>query len=78
MNAAWIEQTEAFLKQKLDYVAKRISRLGELMELPMGTQAAATLWRERVGFYLAFFEKLSAQLSASVQIAGSRNCGQRN
>ncbi len=69
MNAAWIEQTEAFLKQKLDYVAKRISRLGELMELPMGTQAAATLWRERVGFYLAFFEKLSAQLSASVQIA---------
>lgn len=69
MNAAWIEQTEAFLKQKLDYVAKRISRLGELMELPMGTQAAAALWGERVGFYLAFFEKLSAQLSASVQIA---------
>ena len=68
MNAAWIEQTEAFLKQKLDYVAKRISRLGELMELPM-TQAAATLWREQVGFYLTFFEKLSAQLSASVQIA---------
>ena len=54
---------------KQDYVTKRISRLGELMELPMGTQAAATLWRERVGFYLAFFEKLSAQLSASVQIA---------
>ena len=54
---------------KQDYVTKRISRLGELMELPMGTQAAAALWRERVGFYLTFFEKLSAQLSASVEIA---------
>ena len=54
---------------KQDYVTKRISRLGELMELPMGTQAAAALWRERVGFYLTFFEKLSAQLSARVEIA---------
>lgn len=60
---------ELTFNAKQDYVTKRISRLGELMELPMGTQAAAALWRERVGFYFTFFEKLSAQLSASVEIA---------
>jgi uncharacterized protein len=51
--------------EKRDYVTARQTRLRELEKLEMGTATAAAIWRERIGFYLTFYEKLAAQLRRS-------------
>lgn len=56
--------------QKLDYTQKRLSRLRELPDMPMGTKTAEELWRERLSFYIAFFEKLAAQMESSAGVLG--------
>lgn len=66
--------SDNFLKmaydQKLDYAQKRLSRLRELPDMPMGTKTAQELWRERLSFYIAFFEKLAGQLESSAAVLG--------
>lgn len=63
---------DAFLEkdfaEKLDYSEKRLARLNELREMPMGTKTAERIWRERLGFYIEFFEKLLLQLKSSETI----------
>ena len=54
--------------EKLEYAEKRLARLRELRDMPMGTKAAQALWQERLGFYIAFYEKLAAQLQSSERI----------
>ncbi len=54
--------------EQLEYVKKRISRLNQLKETPMGTKTAEALWNERLDFYICFFEKLAAQLENSAAI----------
>lgn len=54
--------------QKLQYAQKRLSRLRELYDLPMGTKTAQTLWRDRLSFYIAFYEKLVRQLACSERV----------
>ena len=51
--------------QKLQYAEKRLMRLRELLDLPMGTKTAEALWRSRLSFYSSFFEKLVEQLACS-------------
>ena len=53
------------LPQKQQYAQKRLSRLRELLDLPMGTKTAEALWRSRLSFYSSFFEKLVEQLACS-------------
>ena len=63
---------EGFLEmpfaEKRAFVEKRLSRLRQLPEMPMGTKTAEAVWKERVGFYITFYEKLAAQLNCSVEI----------
>lgn len=59
---------EKSLQEKQDLVEKRLGRLRELMEMPTGTRSAGEIWQERLSFYIAFYEKLSAQLMCSTQI----------
>lgn len=54
--------------EKLAYVQNRLSRLRQLLDMPMGTKTAEAIWKDRVGFYIAFCEKLAAQLASSVEI----------
>ena len=54
--------------EKSAYVQNRLSRLRQLLDLPMGTKTAESIWKDRVGFYIAFCEKLAAQLACSVEI----------
>nr|MBQ6241204.1 GNAT family N-acetyltransferase [Lachnospiraceae bacterium] len=65
---------EGFLDKPFDekcaFVEKRLARLRELKDMPMGTNAAEELWKERLGFYITFFEKLAAQLEQSTKIYG--------
>jgi len=53
--------------EKRAYLHNRLTRLRGLLDLPMGTRTAEAIWRDRVGFYLAFCEKLSAQLQNSAE-----------
>ncbi|MBQ8024981.1 MAG: HD domain-containing protein [Oscillospiraceae bacterium] len=56
------------LAEKLAFAQNRRARLAELMEMPMGTGTAQALWRERLAFQLAFYEKLVSQLESSHRI----------
>ena len=56
-------------EEKQEFLEKRLSRLRELLEMPMGTAAAEELWRSRLSFYILFYEKLTDQLKASKSIA---------
>ena len=57
---------------RLDYTEKRLARLREITDLPMGTNTAEALWKERISFYIEYFEKLHAQLESSKAIV----CGE--
>ena len=46
------------------------ARLKELLDMPNGTKAAEKMWKERVGFYISFYEKLTDQLNCSKTILG--------
>ena len=52
-------------RQKLQYAEKRLRKLRELLDLPMGTKTAEAMWRSRLSFYSSFFEKLLEQLACS-------------
>ncbi|MBO5998751.1 MAG: HD domain-containing protein [Lachnospiraceae bacterium] len=54
--------------EKCEYVRTKLARLNELMDLEMGTRTAQEIWKERLTFYLAFYEKLSSQLECSERI----------
>ncbi|MCR4870754.1 MAG: HD domain-containing protein [Atopobiaceae bacterium] len=55
--------------QKLHYSEKRLAKLRELIEMPMGTKAAEEMWRSRLSFYISFFERLVGQLGCSEQLS---------
>ena len=56
------------LTEKSAYAAKRLARLRELRSVQMATRTAAEIWDERLSFYIAFYEKLAAQLEAGAEI----------
>ena len=60
---------EMSFEEKTEYVAKRLSKLRELREIPFGTKTADELWKLRLDFYIIFFEKLDDQLKKSTSIA---------
>lgn len=60
---------EMSFEEKAEYVAKRLSKLRELREIPFGTKTADELWKLRLDFYIIFFEKLDDQLKKSTNIA---------
>ncbi len=59
---------EMDFNDKLSYAVKRLARLKELKDLPMATKAAERMWKERLDFYISFYEKLVDQLNSSKNI----------
>ena len=55
-------------EEKVQYCNKRLERLREFMEMPMGTKTAEKMWRSRLSFYITFYEKLQSQFERSKQI----------
>lgn len=55
-------------EEKRAFVEKRLSRLRELSDMPLDTKTAETLWKDRLAFYISFFDRLSEQLNASTHI----------
>lgn len=54
--------------EKLEYAESTLARLRELIKLRLGTESAEEMWRERLTFYIEFYEKLVSQLKHSTSI----------
>ena len=55
-------------EEKSEYVAKRLKRLNELAQMPLGTKTAEELWKSRLAFYSEFYGKLAEQLRNSKSV----------
>ena len=53
---------------KLEFTGKRLEKLRDLLSMPMGTKSAEIMWKERMSFYITFYEKLTAQLRSSTAV----------
>lgn len=56
------------LNEKQEKVATTIERLTGYKEMKLGTATAKNLWIQRLDYYIGFYEKLKAQLDASLYI----------
>ena len=56
---------EKSLEEKQEYAEKRLEKLGALVDMPLGSEAAKAMWKERLVFYIEFYEKLANQLMSS-------------
>ena len=54
--------------EKLEYVQKRLVRLKELENMPMGTVSAEKIWRSRIAFQICFYERLDGQIKCSKSV----------
>ena len=55
-------------EEKTEYLGKRLFRLRELRALSFGTKTADALWKSRLDFNIAFFQKLADQLERSKNV----------
>ena len=55
-------------EEKREYVEKRLAGLRRLKETLLATRTAEELWRERLSFQIAFYERLARQLRHSTGI----------
>ncbi len=58
--------TELPYAEQVDHVAHVLGRLSTYQEMELATQTGTTLWRDRIAFQIQFYERLQAQLQASV------------
>lgn len=59
---------EMSLDEKKEKVASTLQNLNNLKGNKLGTAAATALWKERIAYYISFYEKLQAQLENSTSI----------
>lgn len=59
---------EMSYEEKTEYLKKRLKRLHELREMPLGTGTAEELWRSKLDFYIVFMQKLSDQIQQSKKV----------
>ena len=59
---------EMSFEDKRANVERRLERLRRLIDMPMATKTAEKLWKERLSFYISFFEKLASQLENSLRV----------
>ena len=67
---------EKGLDEKCEYVEKRLSRLRQLAEMPVGTETAGAMWKERIAFYEMFYGRLAKQLACSRGVMEDRDMKQ--
>lgn len=60
--------SEMSFVEKQDKVDSMLQRLRELMDMRLGTKTAEIIWKERIDFYVRFYEKLKEQLANSTEI----------
>lgn len=60
--------SEMTLEQKVERVNTALGRLNSLLEMKLGTATAQSMWKERLEYYISFYEKLKQQLANSGEI----------
>lgn len=55
-------------EEKVEKVRATLEKLSRFREMKLATKTADEMWKERIGFYISFYEKLNAQLAASREI----------
>ena len=60
--------SEMNLEEKVERVNTALGRLNSLLEMKLGTATAQRMWKERLEFYISFYEKLKQQLASSGEI----------
>lgn len=60
--------SEMNLEQKVERVNTALGRLNSLLEMKLGTATAQRMWKERLEYYISFYEKLKQQLANSGEI----------
>lgn len=60
--------SEMGYEEKMDKVNSTLSKLNGYMALQLGTRTAEEIWKQRLTFYIAFYEKLKEQLENSICI----------
>lgn len=64
----YLKFSEQSLKEKRKTVDTTLQKLAGYMEMKLGTDTATELWKERIIYYIGFYQKLKDQLSASSSI----------
>lgn len=59
---------EKSYEEKRILAENRLERLRELKDFRMGTKSAEEMWKDRISFYTAFYERLVSQLTHSKEI----------
>lgn len=62
--------SEMSFAEKQEKVDSMLKRLHELKEMKLGTKTAEMIWKERIAYYISFYEKLKEQLVNSTEIRG--------
>ena len=67
-NLQYNKFSDLTLEEKRNHVSSTIGKLNRLREMSLGTATAKALWLQRLDAYIAFYEKLQAQLDNSCSI----------
>lgn len=54
--------------EKNNKVNESLDKLNEYRKMQLGTQTATEIWKERIQFYISFYEKLKKQLCNSTRV----------
>lgn len=68
-NAGYSKLT---LPQKRAHTDKMLEKLNAFLEMKFATGTATELWKQRIGFYLDFYRRLSAQIEMSESYADEK------
>lgn len=60
--------SEMSFAEKQEKVDSMLKRLHELKDMKLGTKTAEMIWKERIAYYISFYEKLKEQLANSTEI----------
>ena len=63
-----LQFSEMPYEQKKKLVDQNLINLEDYLQLTLATPSATKLWRERIGFYQQFYQKLQNQLNSSKEI----------
>ena len=64
----YVKFSEQSLVEKLKTVDSTIQKLAGYMDMKLGTDTATNLWRQRIAYYMGFYQKLKTQLESSFNI----------
>ncbi len=56
------------LAEKKEHIEINIEHFKKLREMPLGTKTAVNLWKDRIDFYISFYERLKTQFEISENI----------